>query len=215
MRNSIKFLGMALLSLILGFTSCKKDKTEEEKPDATDKSVTVSLSTKNNVETDVWVYYSFSTKAEVSGVDSTNFKTSDAWDIAFHSRHIRLNGGTSGQGLAAAYDAGVVDFKSVTTANETGYTTDTFVVNALYAGNGATGPIYQDTDMNTVFENAFTVDENTHPPTYSPNLNVYVMKTRTGKYAKIMIKDYYNDLGESGYITFRYQLAEGDTRNFE
>jgi hypothetical protein len=214
MKESIKFLGLALLSLVLVFTSCKKDTNEEEQV-ASDKSVSLSLSTQNNIETDVWVYYSFDTKSEVSGIDSSNFKTSDAWDIAFHSRHIRLNGGTSGNGEAEAYDAGVVDFKSVTSANETGYTKDTFVVDALYAGNGATGPIYQSTDLNPVFENAFTYDSNTHPPTYSANLNVYVFKTRTGKYAKIMIKDYYNDLGESGYISFKYQLAEGNTRNFE
>lgn len=215
MKNSVRFLGMALMSLSLVFVSCKKDKTEEEEQAATDKSVTVSLTTQNNAETDVWVYYSFESKSEVAGIDSSNFKTSDAWDIAFHSRHVRLNGGTSGAGLAEVYDAGVVDFSSITQANETGYTLDTFVVDILYAGNGAQGPIYQSTDLNNIFENAYTIDLNTNPPTYAANMNVYVFKTRTGKYAKIMMKDYYNDLGESGYITFKYQLATGDTRAFE
>lgn len=213
MKNKLKILGMALLSLGVLFTSCKK---EDENPtdNSGDKKISVSLTTKNNVEVDHWVYYSFESKAEVSGIDSSNFKTSDAWDIAFHSRHIRLNGGTSGQGLAEAYDAGVVDFNSITEANETGYTKDSLITDALYAGNGAYGPIYQDTDMNSVFENAFNFDANTHPPTYSANGNVYVFKTRTGKYAKIQMTDYYNDKGESGYISFSYQINNDGGRSF-
>jgi len=215
MKKSIKFFGMALMSMVLVFTSCKKDKTEEEVQSASDKSTTYTLTTQDNVIVDHWVYYSFETNSEVSGIDSSNFKTSDTWDIAFHSHHVRLNGGTSGAGMAAAYDAGVVNFSSITQANETGYIPDTFVVNALYAGLVSDTPVFQSTDMSTVFENAFTVDLNTQPPTYSANNNVYVIKTRTGKYAKIMLKDYYNDQGVSGYITFKYQLATGDTRNFE
>jgi len=213
MKNTIKFFGLALLSLSLVFTSCKKDDNNSTPADSSN-TATVSLSTQNNVETDVWVYYSFESKSEVSGIDSSNFKTSDAWDIAFHSRHIRLNGGTSGEGMAAAYDAGVVDFDSVKEASETGYTEDTFIENALYAGNGAQGPIYQSTDMNSVFENAFTFDANTHPPTYAANMNVYVIKTRTGKYAKIQIKDYYNDKAESGYITFQYTINNEGNKTF-
>ncbi len=212
MRNNFKFLGLALLSFSLLFSSCKK---EEETPVAeTGNTATVSLTTQNNVETDVWVYYSFDSKSEVSGIDSSNYKTSDAWDIAFHSRHVRLNGGTSGTGMAAAYDAGVVDFDSVTEASETGYTEDTFIENALYAGNGAMGPIYVSTNMSSVFENAFSFDSNTHPPTYTANKNVYVIKTRTGKYAKIMITDYYNDTGDSGYITFKYSINKDGQRTF-
>jgi hypothetical protein len=215
MNKSIKFLGMALMSMVLVFTSCKKDKTEEDVQPTSDKFTTYTLSTQNNIVVDNWVYYSFETNSEVSGIDSSNFKTSDAWDIAFHSRHVRLNGGTSGSGMAEAYDAGVVDFSSITLANETGYIPDSFVVDVLYAGMNGSTPIFKSTDMSTVFENAFTVDQNTNPPTYAANNNVYVIKTRTGKYAKIMLKDYYNDLGESGYTTFKYQLATGDTRNFE
>ena len=213
MKNNFRFLGLALLSLSLVFTSCKKE--EEEQTTNTANTATVSLSTQNNVETDVWVYYSFDSKSEVSGIDSSNFKTSDAWDIAFHSRHVRLNGGTSGSGKAAAYDAGIVDYDSVKEATETTYISDTFVTDALYAGNGAYGPIYQDTDMNSVFENAFKYDANTHPPTYEANLNVYVIKTRTGKYAKIMLSDYYNNEGESGYITFKYTINNDGNKSFE
>jgi len=204
MNKKIKFLGMAILGLSLVATSCKKDEPTDETP--ADNTITVSLSKKNNEMVDHWVYYSFETKAEVSGIDSSNFKTSDKWDIAFHSRHVRLNGGTSGQGKAEAYDAGAVDWESIKKAPESGYTKDEFVDSVLYAGNGPTGPIMMGTDLNKVFENAFNFDATTHPPTYSASKHVYVIKTRTGKYAKIMLTDYYNDKGESGYISFKYDL---------
>jgi hypothetical protein len=204
MNKKVKFLGMALIAVSLVATSCNKD-DEVDEP-VVDNTITVSLSSKNNEKVDHWVYYSFESKGEVSGIDSSNFKTSDKWDIAFHSRHVRLNGGTSGQGMAEAYDAGVVDWNSVKEAKESGYTKDIFADSILYAGNGPTGPIMIGTDLNKVFESAFAFDANTHPPTYSANKNVYVFKTRTGKYAKIMLTDYYNDKGESGYISFKYVL---------
>ena len=212
MNKTVKFLGMAILGLSLVATSCKKDETTDETP--TDNTITVSLSKKNNEKVDHWVYYSFDTKSEVSGIDSSNFKTSDKWDIAFHSRHVRLNGGTSGMGMAAAYDAGKVEWSLVTVAPQNGYQEDVYADSILYAGNGANGPIMVGTDLNKVFENAFSFDANTHPPTYAANHNVYIIKTRTGKYAKIMLTDYYNDKGVSGYISFKYVLNTDGGREF-
>ena len=210
MNKTTKITGIFIMALSLMTSACKKEDTTED-PIA-DNSTTVHLSTKNNVETDHWVYYSFDTKSEVEGIDSSNYQTSDKWDIAFHSRHVRLNGGTSGMGMAEAYDAGVVSWESVSTAKTSGYTKDQWVDSVLYAGNGPTGPIMVGTNLNPVFETAFSFDANTHPPTYRANNNVYVFKTRTGKYAKIMLLDYYNDKGESGYITFKYVInKEGGT----
>ena len=201
----MKNVTLILSVIILFFASCKKEENKEDEKVA-DNTVKVSLTTKNNKKVDHWVYYSFDTKAEVSGIDSSNFQKSDKWDIAFHSRHVRLNGGTSGIGLAEAFDAGVVDWKSITKEVESGYTKDIFKDKILYAGNGPTGPIMVGTDLNMVFESAFNFDSNTHPPTYNANKNVYNFRTREGKYAKIMLTDYYNDKGVSGYISFEYML---------
>ncbi|OYT12040.1 MAG: hypothetical protein B6I18_01995 [Bacteroidetes bacterium 4572_112] len=201
----MKNVTLILSVIILFFASCKKEDSKDDET-VTDNTIKVSLTSKNNEKVDHWVYYSFDTKAEVSGIDSSNFQTSDKWDIAFHSRHVRLNGGTSGIGLAEAFDAGVVDWESITKEVENGYTKDVFEDDILYAGNGPTGPIMVGTDLNMVFENAFDFDANTHPPTYNANKNVYIFRTREGKYAKIMLTDYYNDMGESGYISFDYLL---------
>jgi hypothetical protein len=210
MRNRLYFLGLTFMSFATMLISCGDDTPVVESKD----TVTVSLTTQNNKQTDVWVYFSFDTNSEVSNIDSSNYKTSDKWDIAFHSRHVRLNGGTSGQGDAEAYDAGIVDFNSITKAPGAGYAKDTFVDNVLYAGMGESGPILVGTNLNSVFENAFTYDQNTHPPTYSASMHVYVIKTRTGKFVKILLTDYYNDKGESGYVTFKYQFGKDVTGNF-
>jgi hypothetical protein len=202
MKKITNFLVMATISLLFAITSCSKDDTTPEDP--TDRTVTVSLSKQNNVSVDQWVYYSFEDKSEVEGIDSSNFETSMKWDIAFHSRHVRLNGGTSGQGQAEAYDAGIIDWDSIKKAPQSGYIKDMFVDSVLFAGVGPTGPILKGTFLNPAFETAFSFDMNTHPPTYKANNNVYIIKTKNGKFVKIMLTDYYNDMGESGYITFKY-----------
>ncbi len=211
MKNSIKLLSLVLLSSSLIFSSCEKEE-EVEEPVVTINTGTVSLTKQNNVTPDVWVYYSFTTMAELSGIDSSNFATSTDWDIAFHSRHVRLNGGQSGAGMGESYDAGIVDFDGLTDANETTFVKDSTI--QIYAGMGDFGPIYITSPASTVFENAFDYDENTHPPTYSASNHVYVFKTQAGKYAKIQLLDYYNETGDSGYITFKYSYQTDGTSKF-
>ena len=56
----------------------------------------------------------------------------------------------------------------------------------------------------------FTMDytsANATAPVYTYNNWVYVIKTPAGKYAKIQLNDYKNAKGETGYITFKYELA--------
>jgi len=191
------------------FTGCSDDDTSPSGED-----VTVSLTTKNNVKVDTWVYFSFEKACEVEGIDSSNFQTSTDWDIAFHSRHVRLNGGASGPGLAEAVDLGQVSWETVTVAPDTGYVKDRWVDSILFAGVGEEGPIMIGTWLNPAFETAFTVDLNTYPPTYMANRNVYVVRTASGRYVKLMITDYYNDKGESGYITFRFRMAPEGSKEF-
>ena len=44
-------------------------------------------------------------------------------------------------------------------------------------------------------------------PSYTYNNWVYVVKTPAGKFVKIQLTDYKNAKDETGYITFKYQLA--------
>jgi hypothetical protein len=212
MKRKFYLMSALLIGLTALFTSCSDDDDTTVEP--IDNTKVVSLTTKNNVKVDQWVYFSFKNNSEVSSVDSTNFQTSLDWDIAFHSRHVRLNGGASGPGTAEALDLGVVDWDSVLTAPTVGYVKDAFVDSILFAGVGEFGPIYIGTYLNPVFETAFTYDITTYPPTYTANKNVYVIKLAEGKFVKIIMTDYYNDMGESGYITFKYKFSKEGSNEF-
>ncbi len=208
MKNEKILFATILFVFASFFVSCSKDDPAPAQEE------TVQLTTKNNVSVDQWVYFSFEMNAEVKGIDSSNFQTSTEWDIAFHSRHVRLNGGASGSGQAAAVDLNEVDWDSVTEAPDAGYVKDIFVDSILFAGVGEDGPIMVGTFLNPAFETAFSVDLTTYPPTYLPSRHVYVIRTRAGRYVKIMLTDYYNDKGESGYITFRYRMAAEGSNKF-
>ena len=212
MKRKFYLTGIILLGLATLFSACSKD--DDSPNDPTDNTKEVSLTTRNNVVVDQWVYFSFEKNEEVSGIDSSNFQTSTDWDIAFHSRHVRLNGGASGTGSAEVIDLGIVNWDSVLTAPSAGYVKDMFVDSILFAGVGEFGPIMIGTFLNPAFETAFTVDLTTYPPTYTANRNVYVIKLGEDKYVKIMLTDYYNDKGESGYISFKYKFSKEGTNEF-
>ena len=196
-------LGLVLSLGLINFSSCKKD--EPTTPE-------VILSA-NQMYKDDWVYFSFETGAEVSGIDSTNYKTSTDWDIAFHSRLGRTNGGTSGNGKGAIYFSGSTNFESVTEVNIDNFIQDSTV--NLIVGIGNRGPVYKPVSGNVVFDNAFSVDMSQRPPLYTPQNNVYVIKTANGKYAKIQITGYFDDKGNSGHINFKYAYQTNGSTTLE
>ncbi len=212
--KQIKFLTVIALLAIVSFTSCKKDEETQPSDTNTNENLvtgTVTLSS-NELYKDDWTYFSFSTQAEVSGIDSINFNTLTTWDIAFHSRLGRTNGGNSCIGEGAVYDAGTSDFDAVKTVDTTAFIQDTTV--NLITGIGSYGPTYKQVPGNTTFDSAFSVDYTQHPPVYTSNNKVFVVKTSDGKYAKIQILSYYNDKGESGYIKFKYAYRKDGSMNF-
>ena len=48
---------------------------------------------------------------------------------------------------------------------------------------------------------------NATAPSYTYNNWVYIVKTPAGKFVKIQLTDYKNAKDETGYITFKYQIA--------
>ena len=207
MRN-FKIITVALLGVVMAFTACKKDPVEVSDVKAKE----VKLSRKTDYGND-WIYYSFVDEKEVSGLDETSSKTSDSWDIAFNRYNVRTNSGDSGNGQGGAYDAGKVDWTSIIEANETGYTVDdTIQIVEAFTGQGVT---YMTSNGNDVFKGCIDLEYGAQGPAYTPNDHIYVMKTAKGKYAKVWITGFYNDAGESGYISFKYSYQNGDGRKFE
>ena len=201
--NKFKLTTVLFLAAILSITACKKNEEniDDNQGSSTVKTGTVTLS-KSQMYLDDWVYFSFETLAEVSGIDSTNFNSRTDWDIAFHSRLGRTNGGNSGIGKAEVFDTEKTDFNSIIHVDTNLLVSDTTV--QLITGIGNMGPTYKSVPGNTTFDSAFDVDYTQHPPTYTATKNTYVLRTANGKYAKIQIQNYFDERGEIGHITLKY-----------
>ena len=204
MKN-LKMTMMALLSLLMVVTSCKKD--EETPPETT--SIDVTLNRKTNYGND-WIYYSLKDNKEV---DSTNHSSTLTWDIAFNRYNVRTNSGLSGSGQGGAYDANLVDFNSVIMAQESGYIVDdTIQIVSEFTGQGVN---YMTSTGNDIFKDCIIRENSNQGPSYTPNNHIYVIKTADGKYAKIWIKNYYNAEGASGFISFKYFYQSNGSRDLK
>ncbi len=111
------------------------------------------------------------------------------------------------------YGANKVDWTSIIEANENGYTVDdTLKIMEAFTGQGVT---YMTSNGNDVFKGCIDLEYGAQGPVYTPNDHIYVMKTAKGKYAKVLITGFYDDNGNSGYISFKYSYQNGDGRKFE
>ena len=208
--NNLKTITVLFIATILSFSACKKDEEIiDNDASSTLKTATVTLSNSEMYKDD-WIYFSFETEAEVRGIDSTNFNSRTDWDIAFHSRLGRTNGGNSGIGKAGIFDTQITNYSSIIHVDTNLLVNDTTV--QLITGIGNMGPAYKSVPGNATFDSAFDVDYTQHPPTYTATKNTFVLRTAKGKYAKIQIQSYFDDHGVSGHITFRYTYqTDGST----
>lgn len=153
-----------------------------------------------------WVYFSFDADGVIEVSDP---QSSSEWDIAFLRYNIRTNSGASGSGEGGAFDAGEVSFTSVTQAPEGDYLADDSI--------GVYDPmnhVYVNTPGNTLLAEWLQLDLSTIPPIATYSNHVYILKTGDGKYAKVMLTDYYNDDAESGHLKFTYFYQPSGSRNF-
>jgi hypothetical protein len=197
MKNFRIKIALLLFSSLLIFGGC--DKNDDNDP-AKLEAFTVMVDATSYTE---WVFFSFSEGIEVSVSDPM---ASANWDIGIKRNHFRTNSGTSGNGAGGAFDAGVVDFDSYSEGPGTGYTEDDSIEVFSFANME-----YASEPGNAVLETwgEFT-DEN--PPTLIPASKVFVVKTADGKYAKIIIQNYYSTDG-SGHVTFTYTYQADGTTN--
>lgn len=203
MKKNLFISMVALVSAALSISSCQKDES----------SVTPtvgSVVTLNASAYDKWVYFSFETGTEVA---ITDFANSTDWDIAFHRGDIRVNCGQSGIGQGGSYNAGKVNFASVKEAPQSGYSLNTTIqILEVYA----LPLVYVTVPGDTLVAKWLTVvTSNSGPPTYTFSDNIYVIRTAKGKYAKVWLKDYFNDAAKGGYITMKYAYQKDGSRMFE
>lgn len=206
MKNNLKDMLVLLVSLLVFFTSCDKNAGTSPEPVKSELlKGTVSFDTTGWAN---WVYYSFDKE---SVVEIDDFVNSMEWDIGFHYYDVRVNCGTAGPGLGGTYNAGKVEYASVTEAPETGYSLNDSI-NIIVDFSGFPPPhitVPGDTILDTWM--TFTGP----PPTFTLNDNIYVIKTAQGKYVKIWLKDFFDDKGESGYVKMQYSYQKEGTRVLE
>jgi hypothetical protein len=208
-------IALSFISGTLFLASCDKDEVPAP--------VTVQTKTVSNLQADTiigiaasgqpygsgkYTLYSLETNAVIANSDSATTK----WDVGFRGTTIITNGGNSGPGTGGAFIF-VGTFSDLTTIPTdstfridnapTSYAIKTGSGNGWYSYNGATNLI-----------------------TPIPG-RILVIRTASGKYAKIEIQNYYkggvtpdatasdsDKLTKQRYYTFRYTFQSDGTKKF-
>ncbi|WP_347027169.1 HmuY family protein, partial [Bacteroides ovatus] len=153
-------------------------------------------------------YYSLEKGKEVSVSEESHAENTD-WDIAFNRYNVRTNSGASGKGKGGALLTNIKDLAACTTVPQ-----GTFTVDAAYTitapGTGFPPPTMEST-ANEVLCKAITFAG--PPPTYTPSDYVFIVRTASGKYAKLKAKSFYDDEGKSGIYSFEYAIQPDGSTN--
>ena len=196
---------LSVLAIALTFASCSKDNDNSPQLPSNVKKVT-NLDVNNK-----WVTFSFETGV-ATATTATPTTTSLDWDIAFNSFLVKLNGGESGSGQAAALNTHSQDFFSISKAPVEGYSADNVmqvlvgypntqtVTKPMIGGFGVTEGIIHIAPEN--------MGADKYPSVYRPTKWVYILKRANGKFVKFQLTDCYNDKAKAVYLTFQYQLSE-------
>lgn len=194
MKTKIQLAALPVLFVLL-FSACSKK--DDDKIERQPSLVTL---TANNIDADAadkgkYTLFNLTDNKVIPNTDSATTK----WDIGFRATSIIINGGTSGPGSATGQVISGI-FNDLLTAPESGYVADgtTLAIADWYTYNRTTHIILPVTGK------------------------FIVMRTATGKYAKIEVFSYYKDAPTTPddksvprHYNFRYQLQANGTRDFK
>jgi hypothetical protein len=187
--------------IVISFFGCKKTDTKAPIQAQT-------FEVKSTSSTD-WKYFSFAANDTVTITDPAN---STGWDLAFQRYRIRTNGGFSGNGLGSAansYQKGQTGFDALSIVSDT----STFVKDASISIAVQQG--YATYIVNPTLYTWFSLQFATQGTQIVPSDYIYIVKTGTGKYAKVWFKSYYNAYASSGYVTIQYKYQPDGSKNLE
>lgn len=187
--------------IIISFFACKKE----------NKNVAIQAQTfeVNSTGSTVWKYFSFADNDTVTVADPAN---SNAWDIAFQRYRIKTNGGLSGNGLGSAantYQKGQTGFDALIVVSDT----STFINDASISIAVQQG--YATYIVNPVLYTWFSLEFATQGTQIVPSDYIFIVKTSSGKYAKVWFKSYYSPENISGYVSFQYKYQPDGSKNLE
>lgn len=197
----MKKIGFLVIVVILVFSSCKK---ENNVPAI--QSQTFEIKSTSSTE---WKYFSFASNDTISVADPEN---SSAWDLAFQRYRIKTNSGLSGSGLGGAansYQKAQSGFDALTTVSDTStFATDESMSIAIVQG-------YATYIVNPLLYTWFSLEFSAQGTQIIPSDYIYIVKTGTGKYAKVWFKSYYSATNQSGYVTMQYKYQSDGSKNLQ
>jgi hypothetical protein len=204
MKKNTYVMMMALLAGA-AFTACKKDNNSS----TTTTPVTAKTATNVNADpTSTGNHYAFFSLERNEAVAVTDSAT-NKWDIAFRSTTILVNGGTSGPGLGGAFV-------------QTGSTFDDYAkvaTDSVFKTDNTATPLFA---IPTGSGNGwYNYNTSTNVITPIPG-RILVVRTATGKYAKVEITSYYKDApatpdanSTARYYNFRFGYQADGSKNFK
>ena len=199
MKKILSYLSAALLCMAT-LASCDKNKSKDT--DGNDGTDTVDSKQMKNLDVsayDRWVYVSLEDGTSVAkGIEEA---APEKWDIAMHRENVKTNEGSAIKTDVTSFDAlTAIPEGSVFMPDELTYTEVAVDMSQMMQGI----IIYDTTEINMVLEDWVT--RSGMPPVYSVRPNVYVVRTKEGKYAKIQFTSYKGgETGdETGFATFTY-----------
>ena len=203
MKKTLLTLLIATFALISIFTSC--DEEDNLIP------ANVGIITIDASEYGSWVYFSFE---KDTIVEITNYQTSLDWDLGFHRSDLRVNCGKSGIGKGGTIATGTTNFDEITIAPESNYSLNDSIEIAVDIASFP--PLMETVPGDTVLTKWIEMTYgNANGPEYSYSNEIFVIKTAKGNYAKIWLKDYFNDEPRSGFVTLKYSYQSDGSRNLD
>ena len=209
MKKSSLFV--VAVTLALGMSACRgnKNDTPQPNPEPAVRSVVIDATAYPS-----YAYFSFEQGKVIKTVahDDQAIRDDKSWDLGFHRYEFRTNSGESGKGQGGAAEAGTADLKARVTIP----TGDKFEVDRkvgqLFVFDHGQPMNYEESAANLVLttirkftaipnspmprieiirEGAITQDMSKHgqggAPLVTLSNKVYIVRTATGKYAKVKI----------------------------
>lgn len=162
-----------------------------------------------------WNYFSFA-QGKIVGTGTADadsdaeWKLRTDWDIAFTRLYARTNSGVSGDGQGGIIEISADEtdkakvFADLEVAPKSGYVLDAVVEDMMTA----MPPVYYNAGGCAAINSWLTL---AMPVVVVPK--VFVLKTADGKYVKVHLRGYQNDLGASGYIDMQYAYQPDGSTN--